>query len=165
MFTWWKLWRLSSRLRSPVAETRQEAVRRLGQIRDPRVPERLVPLLTDSDTAVRREAFEALCQRGPDALPALLAALNHSDPERGKVAAELLGRLRDPQTVPPLMKAMKYGAQPIRANVVRALEEIGQPAIEALRNALTDDYPYVRREAAAILERLGETISPTKKHE
>jgi HEAT repeat protein len=160
MFQWWKLWRLSGRLHSPLAETRREAVRGLGDIRDPRVPERLIPLLTDLDTSVRSETRLALRRQGTAALPALLSALDHSDPERGKAAAELLGELRDPQTVGPLLKALKFGAQPLRAPVGRALEAIGKPAVQSLRAALSDEYPYVRREVAGILARLGETVPP-----
>jgi len=63
----------------------------LGQIEDTTAVKPLVAALDDADAEVRRAAFWAAAQLGDGAQPALLAALEHEDPEIRAMAARALG--------------------------------------------------------------------------
>jgi HEAT repeat protein/beta-lactamase regulating signal transducer with metallopeptidase domain len=82
---------LMDALSDRVPAVRVSAAWALGQIEDTAAVRPLVAALDDSDAEVRRAAFWAAAQLGEGAQPALLAALEHKDPEIRAMAARALG--------------------------------------------------------------------------
>jgi hypothetical protein len=58
------------------------------------------------DTALKRRLVEAFGAAGAPAVPALIQALGDSHSAVRRAAAEALGKLGDPQAVPPLIQAL-----------------------------------------------------------
>jgi HEAT repeat protein len=94
----------------------------------------------------------ALRSLGGAALPALLQGLNDARPEVAAAAAELLGDLRREEVVRPLLVALKYAKRPVQLAAGRALGRCGAVAVPALREALTEEQPWVRRQIEQALE-------------
>ena len=150
--------RLSRTLRSPDPGARHDAVQQLSRLGAPPAAELLVGCLSDPDPSVRESACAALGAFGEPGVAPLSAALSHPDPAVGKLAARALGATRSPAAAAPLLRALKFGDHALRPTVVEALEKVGAPAAGALREALADPYPYVRKEVEGILARLGEPV-------
>ena len=79
---------------------------------------------------------------------------NDTDLKRRLV--EALGKLGDPQAVPPLIKALGDDWDDVRRAAAEALVKIGTPAVPALIQALGHRYSAVRRAAAEALGELGD---------
>jgi len=137
--------------RSDDAEVRATAAMQLGDLREPWVPAELVRLLTDLYAAVRDAAREALRRQQGAALPVLLEGLKSPRLEVSVVAADLLGELRAPEAVEPLLVALKYSERPLRNAARRALERCGAVALPALWAAQAEAQPWVREQLEGIL--------------
>jgi HEAT repeat protein len=100
--------------------------------------------------------MEALIRIGSASVEALLPLLgDESDPARA--AAQVLGTLRDPHAVEPLLAAMKHQDWRVREEVAKALGEIGDGrAAEPLGAALKDGDHMVRLAAVEALGQLGD---------
>ena len=84
---------------------------------------------------------------------------NDTDLKRRLV--EALGKLGDPQAVPPLIQALGDRSENVRAAAAEALGAIGDPqAVPPLIQALGDDEFWVRRAAAEALVRIGAPAVP-----
>jgi HEAT repeat protein len=156
-FGW--LWRLGTS--SPIQDSygqdpqkRQRAAEQLGAVKEAGAAERLLDLLRDPSSLVRDAAKASLRQQGPADVAVLLGGLNDSDPEVGKTAAELLGVLGRPETIPPLLTALKYNARPVQIAARRALEAFGPAAIPALENARSETQPWVRQQIEEALAQI-----------
>jgi hypothetical protein len=90
--------------------------------------ERLIQILKYSDC--RNGAMETLIKIGPPAVPFLIAAINDKDREVQKRAVEILGIIKDPRAVKPLIIAMQDYRLGKAASL--SLTKIGLPAIEPL---------------------------------
>jgi HEAT repeat protein len=122
----------------------------------------LVPLLSDPDVDVRREAATALARQGdPQALEPLLACLDDPDSFLRITAARALGELGDPGAIPGLNGALEDPAQLVVGEAARALQRLGVRAgasryhpptppgsVAALAALLSDSDPTVRKDAA-----------------
>jgi HEAT repeat protein len=137
--------------RSADPEIRMQTAERLGGVFERWAGEVLAALLGDGHPAVREAALDSLRRQGDAALRPLLGALNHADPEVGKAAADLLGRLHSAEAVGPLLSALKYAARPVQTAARRALEALGGLAVPALEAARDDPQPWVRRQVEEIL--------------
>jgi HEAT repeat protein len=142
---------LAVQVRSNDAEARAKAAAELGGLREPWVPAELVGRLTDMYEAVRVAAREALRRQETAAIPALLEGLKDPRPEVSVVAADLLGELRPPEAVGPLLVALKYGERPLQNAARRALERCGAAALPALWAAREEAQPWVRAQIEEIL--------------
>jgi HEAT repeat protein len=115
------------------------------------VPE-LVQALKGRYAETRREAAEELVARGPQAraaVPALIEALRDPDFAVRYFAAEALGSIGPTaEAAIPALLAAHYGG-------ASALARIGPPAVPALRKALRDPKPGVRKTAAEALRDIG----------
>jgi HEAT repeat protein len=83
------------------------------------------------------------------ALEPLIGALE--DPYVDKSAAEALGKIGDTRSVHPLIPILKDEHQPTRQAAVKALGQIGGPAVYPLIDALKYENLDVRRAAAVAL--------------
>jgi len=129
---------------------RAAAVKGLGRIADPRAVEPLIHALRDEDPQVRKNAVTALkWTQDPRAVEPLIGVLKDEVQEVREGAVQALGRLRDPRAVDPLIGVLRDW--PSMYSVGRSLKEIGEPAVEPLIAALTDDNSVVRAAAAKAL--------------
>lgn len=119
--------------------------RALGVARDPRGDVALAGLLRDSaEEEVRISAARALGRVGDAAcVPALVAALDPSErwPVRAQ-AAKSLGALGAAEALAPLEACLSDRAWWVRANAARALRELGEPGLAALRRAVDHEDRY-----------------------
>jgi len=80
-------------------------------------------------------------------------------------AALVLGKLRQPRSVPALVAATKDSYAPVRLSAVRSLGLIGEPAgRDAVVAALRDPVPMVRRGAREALRGLGGSADDSVPH-
>lgn len=91
-----------------------------------------------------------------------IAALRDEDWAIREEAARLLGHLKDPRAVTPLVSLLRDGDRSVREAAVNALRAIGTPAVEALGACLTEGELAVQEAAAAILASIGDerVLSP-----
>jgi len=137
----------------------------LGTLEPDRVRSGLIELTGDQDQRVRGPAFAALARVGaPDLDARLAAALESPDYVVRATAARLIGGRKTAAAAAALVAAYDRGLSDARNDArVAALGARaalgGEPAIAALKRALTDrDWP-VRLRAAELLHGLGETAA------
>jgi len=165
------------------AEVRKRAAEILGRMGDNddrgEIVNALVRTAQDDDSdAVVAVAIDALDELGQDAIERLIVSMADLDlqedaadwmkakafaraleadiPELRMAAANALGELGVPDTIPRL--ADRFGDEDarVRARAARACRNIGDArATEPLTGLLTDSKPEVRREAAEALGRIG----------
>jgi HEAT repeat protein len=96
----------------------------------------LVRQLGAPDAYDAREAAKRdLLAIGAPAEPALLRALDHKTPRIRRSACELLGRLKSEAAVPHLIRRLPDADADFREAAVNALEQIGDPARQAVTEA------------------------------
>jgi len=169
--------------RSDSADVRKRSAEILGRMGDHDDRGEIINALVrtaqedDSDTVVAA-AIDALDELGQDALERLVVSMADLDlqevaadwmkakafsralaadiPELRMAAANALGELGVPDTIPRLVKRFEDRDPRVRARAARACRDIGDArATEALTGLLTDPKPEVRREAAEALGRIG----------
>lgn len=142
-----------------VAAQRWGAARALGKIPGPTSLQPLLQALADDEeSAVRREAAEALAGRKDTrVVEALALALVDRDPAVQWQAAHSLAKLRDARAIVPLITAMQDSEPGLRETVSEALVELGPEAIAPLIAALRDEDAGIQAGALAALTRMGST--------
>jgi hypothetical protein len=141
---------------------RMRAAEGLGRIRSkqPQVVAALAESLTDPSAAVRWEAAEALGRIGRSASAARpgLAERLHDEHELVRIcAARALGRLGTPDSVPPLLEALRDPSEYVRWEAVEALAWLGhdaRAALPALEAAQQDESRNVRDAADAAIRQI-----------
>jgi HEAT repeat protein len=147
MFAWFRRWRLRRQAGSTDPATRQQRP-------DGEAAGILIPFLCDTHTPVRDAARTALGQLGARALQPLIEALNHADANLAAASADVLGEIGDASAIEPLITSLKFAPRPVQLAAMRALEQLGPPALEPLREVRNDPSPYVRQKAEEILAKL-----------
>ena len=115
------------------------------------VVEPALSLVRDEDPDVRGAALTLLSGfEDPRVAQAAVHLLGDADWWLAINAADLLGRLKDPRTVPALIQATQR--EEVRWSAVEALGRIGGPeALQALAKLTKDERPEIRIEALAAL--------------
>ena len=80
-----------------------------------------------------------------------IAALKDEDWAIRQEAASLLGTLKDPRAVPPLISLLQDQDRSVREAAIEALRSIGSPAVEAVGVCLTEPDLSIQESASAIL--------------
>jgi HEAT repeat protein len=116
---------------------REAAAWSIGQIPSLDATAPLIAALDDQDYVVRGLAALALRQRGTTAAPArdaLLARLGDSEVGVRMMAAQAIGRLKDPSTIDALVAACKVPDQQVHVlrSLADALGAMGPAAMRAL---------------------------------
>jgi HEAT repeat protein len=124
-------------------------------------PGYLIDSLGDADMEVRAAAHDALVALGPEAVPHLTAALNHSECRVRLGSAVALGRMEPPpvEAVPYLLARLEVEEDELAlVAVARVLGEIGRhdPAVaEAFIRLLAEGRPEVRMAVALGIREAG----------
>jgi arylsulfatase A-like enzyme len=146
--------------RSVALETRREAARLLGGLRDRSARDALLRALRSSEPAIADEAAIALAQlgdaHGKGRLARLIEGGSGAEEDAVRRAAVGLGQLGDRRAVPALIEALEGDADVReRRQVVWALGALGDPrAVDALIDVIPE---FKLRAAAAIaLGRIGD---------
>jgi HEAT repeat protein len=130
---------LIAALKDADAKVRFYAAGALAKLNDPRAVEPLIATLRDADSTVNSGAALALRDIGAPAVQPLMAALKDENPEVRRRVAWVLGDIKDPRAVEPLIAALEDDADSIvRWNSATALQEIGTPAPERMLPALRE---------------------------
>ncbi len=124
---------------------------RLGKV----VGEDLIEALKHEKAVVRQASFQALHKIGIPILNELVASLEHENPEVRRSSAIMLGQLKDPGAVLPLIHAFRDIDWDVRAYAYKSMMNIGKPALPSLVAALRHPSEAVRWGAAGTLEAFG----------
>ncbi len=111
-----------------------------------RVPADDLPRVTFREVSEQEAAAQALGQIGKPAVPSLVQALRHRDPEVRRNAALVLARIGPPaaEAVPELIASLDDQEEGVRMAATRALGQIGPaaaPAVPALMRRLVEPRP------------------------
>jgi hypothetical protein len=138
-------------------DTREEAARALGELKDPRGVTPLISALKDPNHYVRREAAKSLGHLGDErAIPVLINALKDDDRSGREGAAEGLAEMKD-KALDPLIKSLKDPDWHVRMGALVSLRIIGdKKVISDIIDTLKDENRFVRREAVKSLGRIGD---------
>ena len=136
---------------------RVDAARALGKLGDSGAVEPLLQTLKNTDSHLRVASAEAVgTLKDPQAIDPLLTALQDENRAVRRAVTLALGKLRDVRTVSSLVKALQDPDWEVQNNAARALEAIGEPAIDPLFQTLNDESKYLRRAAVRILGKIGD---------
>jgi len=120
--------------------------------------EALIEALKDKNASVRKRAASILGDiRDIRAVEPLVSALDDADVFVRCTVAINLGRIGDERAVIPLINSLKDEDGRVRIDSERALENIGEPAIEKLNQALEDENTDVSKVAKKIIEKLSKS--------
>lgn len=150
-----------SLLKDQDEKTRKYAASGLGNIKHPGAIEPLLQALRDNEYNVCWSASMALAKMGSAAVEPLIAALESYTWYGRELAADALGRIKDPRAVDPLIRLLRmmqvrneYGSKEAREAAVEALGELKDPrAVEPLIASLHDGDAY--DEAIVALGKIG----------
>lgn len=158
------------RLSNDRPETRLEAVKSLGNSKDPKAIEHLLGATADVDIRVKIKAIEYLGElRATDATPVLVQQLFLRDVNTGVKQKVLiaLGKIGDPRGAQPIMEFLKRDLdEPTTGVALFALREVGNDSVLAFldnfsRNEPSPDLRRLATEAAKdIRHRLSPEFSP-----
>ena len=124
-----------------------------------RVVAELVGLLESDETELISNAIVVLGRIGDkQAVPSLVALLNHVSPLIRAQIAEALALIADPDSAPKLIYLLKDSDATVRANAASGLVRLVDPrALRPLIGALQDEDAIVRSYAANALGELGDS--------
>jgi len=143
---------------------RSRAALALGKIGDPKGIQPLLGALKDSEDEVRIAACLALgLYKDPSTFDDITNVLL-DDPkiEARQAAARALGNTRHPAALPYLMEALRdsywwYERENAASDLLAAIEKMGTTAVDPLIEALQDKEGTVRKFAAVLLGKLGDS--------
>jgi len=142
------------------AQVRAEAVKLMGETRDPGCVQDIVPLLDDADPQVRCRTIEALGEIGQATEPVLrrlITCLGHEDYRFRMHAAICLGKCRYGPALPELVRALNDTNHNVRGFAAWSLGELRlEGALEPLIDRLADSGEFVRICAYQAIASLGE---------
>jgi hypothetical protein len=140
---------LSDQLKDPDWVVRWCVAEKLGDFRDPASLPDLVPLLTDEDLHVRRNAQKAISRFKVRAVPYVLPYLQHGDPQVRASVHKIILELKE-LAIPAIEKLIFNQGLIISSRLVHILWQIGGPLSErALMHLL--DIPVLQKPIILIL--------------
>ncbi len=143
----------------PVSGVREALTWTIARHGQEAVP-RLLPLLDDSDPAVRTQAAHALSKIGdPAAGPAVAPLLMDGDAVVAAKAAQVLGRLGGTRAVSALVDRLGVGPREFDGAVLAALRDIGADAVDLLVEKLAATSARARAGAVEALGLIGDPVA------
>ncbi|RCK78303.1 MAG: Adenylate cyclase [Candidatus Ozemobacter sibiricus] len=145
-------------LANPDPEIRSYAVRAMSISATPAHAQILLPMLNDSNWAVRRLVFERLLSFGKTILPQLTAKVRaETEPNHSIIA--LYVKIGGNEIAKDLGELYQNGSFAMRYSIITALGESDSPmAVDFLINGLSDPSWVIRKRAAELLTSLGPKI-------
>ncbi|MGB7788478.1 HEAT repeat domain-containing protein [Methanoregula sp.] len=135
--------------------TRLGAVRGLAETGDPACIPLLISALENDQWQVRSAAYDALVHTGDPAVPALVEALGDSHRNLVGSVIFILGAIRAPEAVDPLVRLMESDRD-LAGYAIWALGEIGDPrASTPLVKRLSDGNNSLQMAAEEALRKIG----------
>ncbi len=154
------------RLSNDRPETRLEAVKSLGDSKDPKAIEHLLGATADVDIRVKIKAIEYLGDlRATDATPILVQQLFLREVNLGVKQKVLiaLGKIGDPRGAEPIMEFLKRDLdEPTTGVALFALREVGNDSTLAFLDDFSDDFSDDGESLA--LSRLATEAAKTIRH-
>jgi HEAT repeat protein len=154
------------RLKNDKPETRLEAVKSLGDSKDPKAIEHLLTATADVDIRVKVKAIDYLGNlRATDATPVLVQQLflREVGPGIKQKVLIALGKIGDPRGAEPIMEFLKRNLDPqTKGTALFALREVGNDSVLTFLDdfARSESSPPLRRLAAAAAENIRHRLSP-----
>ncbi len=133
---------------------RKQAIEIISSSDDPSifVPHLIGALRRKGEVELRNASIEALIRIGKNSLNTLLAAMRDEDPDLRKFIIDVLGELKEHETVPYLIEALNDNNQNVAYAAAEALGKIGGiDAIDALIKVLRDGELWIKYAAADAL--------------
>lgn len=132
----------------------------LKQMADEQIDRMISELITElgnSDGLNRMAAGELIMALGDDAIPKLIAALNHESDEVKSQSAFVLGNMgtKANSAVSDLMRVFRDPNGLVRKSAADALVGIGSDSLPFLLGALSDEDPQIRKSAVYALGNMG----------
>ena len=118
----------------------------------------LIQQLGDRNTKVRLDAANQLARRGEEAKDEVTKLLDHQDYTLRRIAAYIIGKIGDPETVDVLIEALGDDNPDVRKSAAQALNRIGKPSIPGLVRSLGNISKDVRASAVWALSKMGEIV-------
>ena len=142
---------------------RAQAARELGKIKDGRVVQPLINAMNDKDPYVRGQVIEALGEvKDARAVDPLIKTLKNEDYLYVREETVMaLGKIKDGRAVQTLINSLNDEYPDVREEAVKALIEIGIPAIESLNQAIKENNLRVVADAYYFFIDIGEPDSET----
>ena len=149
---------LVSSLRHPAAAVRENALKTLVELKDPRTPALLLAALESKDSILQGGAARALGRMGePRAKQPLMLLLDKGAPDAQEGAAEALGQMGAREAVEHLMAGLASPSAGVQIASVRALGKLKDPrAVPLLTSALQGGSPAMRQASAMALGEMGD---------
>lgn len=124
---------------SRVREHAAEAIGRIGVEADTVIP-KLVTLLYGGSLSARRKAVRSMRQFGPAAVPALIAAIEHEDPDVRWYAIDALGKMGRPaaEALPAIRRALKDEDETVRRAASWAVDTLSLTEVVTDEEVATD---------------------------
>lgn len=154
------------RLKNDRPETRLEAVKSLGDSKDPKAIEHLMNATADVDIRVKVKAIDYLgTLKATDATPVLIQQLflREVGPGIKQKVLVALGKIGDPRGAEPIMEFLKRKLDPqTKGTALFALREVGNDGVLSFLDNLahTESSPPLRRLAAEAAEDIRHRLSP-----
>lgn len=117
--------------------------------------EELIQRLGDSNTKIRLDAANELAAIGNDAIEPVTKLLEHEDYTYRRIAAYILGKINNEDSVEVLVEALGDDNPDVRKSAAQALNRIGKPSIPLLIRALGNISKDVRASAVWSLSKMG----------
>jgi len=154
---------LIQKLQNSHRNARAQAARELGKIKDGRAVQPLINALKDKDSYVRGQVVEALGEiKDARAVDSLITTLKDEDYLYVRQeTVKALGKMKDGRAVQTLINALNDEYPDVREEAVKALIEIGIPAIEPLNHAIKGNNLRVVADAHYFFICIGEPDTET----
>ncbi|MHA1583819.1 MAG: HEAT repeat domain-containing protein [Promethearchaeota archaeon] len=107
------------------------------------------------NTKTRLDAANELAAMGNDALGDVTNLLHHEDYTYRRIAAYILGKIGNPDSVEALVEALGDDESDVRKSAAQALNRIGKPAIPLLIRALGNISKDVRASSVWSISKMG----------
>ena len=120
----------------------------------------LITRLGDRNTKARLDAANMLARLGKNALEPVTDLLNHDDSSYRRIAAYILGKMGDSDSVESLVESLGDDSPDVRKSSAQALNRIGKPSIQPLIKALGNISKDVRASAVWSLSKMGSMVVP-----
>jgi len=151
---------LIKELNNKSSTVRKNAITALGDIGNSSAVKPLIPLLIDEISEVRIKAKEVIRKFDKNAVIFLIASLENEKPSIREISAEILGEIKDPACVEPLILKLKDKEQSVREKSLKAIINTGEASVEILTEHLQDKDNEIRKNVIFAIGEISKNAAP-----